>query len=89
MDDRFESHDLTEKNNANENEASHDLHSENPESPLIKRKKQPGWKTMLSAVCFALIGSICGSLITLAAQREATSLLTSAWAPIKHAQHSS
>ena len=42
MDDRFESHDLPEKNNANENEASHDLHSENPESPLKKRKKQPG-----------------------------------------------
>ena len=68
MDDRFDSHDLPEKNNANENEASHDLHSEDPESPLKNRKKQPGWKTTLSAVCFALIGSICGSLITLAVQ---------------------
>ena len=68
MDDRFESHDLPEKNYANENEVSHDLHSEHPESPLKKRQKQLGRKTMLSAVCFALIGSICGSLITLAVQ---------------------
>lgn len=68
MDDRFESHDLPEKNNANENEASHDLHSENSEMPLKKRKKQPDWKTMLPAVCFALAGSLAGSVITLAIQ---------------------